>query len=292
VEPIEVRVYGSLGPSVAVLHGGPGAPGSIASLARCLSDEFRILEPLQRRSGPVPLSVQRHVEDLAAVVRGPAAVVGWSWGAMLALSFAARHPALVASVALVACGTYDVASRNGYHRVMRERLGAAGTREYDELQRKLNSPARRRLAALAGLDEYDESERHLNGAEDSAERDELLAALGRLAARAQAVDPIDVDEVPLLPTDARGAEETWTDAMRLQAEGIEPVIFSAIVAPVLMLHGEADPHPGRATRDVLAQYIRPLEYIEFADCGHTPWLERRARGPFLDALRRWLRANS
>jgi pimeloyl-ACP methyl ester carboxylesterase len=292
VEPIEVRVYGSFGPRVVMLHGGPGAPGSVASLAQCLSDEFRVLEPLQRRSGQVPLNVERHVEDLAAVMPGPAAIVGWSWGAMLALSFAARYPALVESVALVGCGTYNVVSRGEYHRVMRERLGAAGTHEYDELERQLGTGAHRRLASLAGLGEYDESERQFSRTDDDVKRDELLAALGRLAARAQAVDPIEVDEVPPLPADARGAEETWTDAMRLQTEGTEPAIFSAIVAPVLVLHGDSDPHPGQAIRQVLARHIRGLEYVELASCGHTPWLERIAREPFLDALRRWLRTHS
>jgi pimeloyl-ACP methyl ester carboxylesterase len=292
IEPIEVRVYGSSGPRVVILHGGPGAPGSVASLARCLSDEFRVFEPLQRRSGRMPLSVERHVEDLAAVMPGPAAIVGWSWGAMLALSFAARYPTLVQSLALVACGTYDEASRGEHHRVMRARLDATGSREYDELERKLRSAADRALAPLAGLAEYDESEAQFSRTDDDGERDELFAALGRLATRAQAVDPIEVDEARSLPADARGAEETWTDAMRLQAEGIEPGTFDAIVAPVLMLHGDADPHPGRATFEVLAGHIRRLEYLEVAHCGHTPWLERTAREPFLDALRRWLRTNS
>ena len=81
-----VRGYGYSGALVVVLHGGPGAPGAVRGVAEGLSDEFRVLEPLQRRhSGGSVLSVEGHVEDLAEVMPGPAAIVGHSWDAMLAL---------------------------------------------------------------------------------------------------------------------------------------------------------------------------------------------------------------
>src|SRR5688572_17590053 len=107
LEPIEVRRYGSAGETVVVLHGGPGAPGCAAGLARVMAGEFVVLEPLQRRSGRVALTVARHVEDLAFVAPRPAVLVGWSWGAMLGLSFAARYPERVSALVLVGCGTYD-----------------------------------------------------------------------------------------------------------------------------------------------------------------------------------------
>ena len=52
---IEVRRYGARGPAVIVLHGGPGAPGAMAPVARALADDFMVLEPLQRPSGGEPL---------------------------------------------------------------------------------------------------------------------------------------------------------------------------------------------------------------------------------------------
>ena len=91
LELIQVRRYGSSDPTVVVLHGGPGAQGSAAGLARSLARDFKVLEPLQRRSGNVPLTVEQHVEDLAAVAPKPAILIGCSWGAMLGLSYAARY---------------------------------------------------------------------------------------------------------------------------------------------------------------------------------------------------------
>jgi hypothetical protein len=48
--------------------------------------------------------------------------------------------------------------------------------------------------------------------------------------------------------DARGHAESWNDMLRLQADGIYPAAFAAIKTPVLMLHGDFDPHPGPLIR--------------------------------------------
>jgi pimeloyl-ACP methyl ester carboxylesterase len=81
---MRVRSYGTLGPQVVVLHGGPGAPGHMAPVARGLADSFRIIEPFQRGSGTEPLTVSRHVGDLHEVIQfrcgtGRPALVGSSW---------------------------------------------------------------------------------------------------------------------------------------------------------------------------------------------------------------------
>jgi len=264
-EPIAVRRYGAAGPVVALLHGGPGAPGEMAPLARTLAGGFEVLEPLQRRSGGEPLTVARHVADLAEVLPAGALLVGWSWGAMLALSFAAAHPGRVRSLALVGCGTYDSAARSAYEAAVASRLGEEGRRRAEGL----------RQAAAAASD---------------AERDRPMGEVGRLLGRAQACDPLSGEQGEPLWVDARGHAETWNDALRLQAEGIEPAAFAAITCPVLMLHGDQDPHPGRAIYGTLRRHLRHLQYREFADCGHRPWAERRAREPFLAALWEWLLA--
>lgn len=264
--PIEVRRYGEAGPAVWVLHGGPGAPGGARPLAEGLAPRWRVAEPLQRRSTPgSPLTVAGHVDDLRAVVDAPVAVVGWSWGAMLGLTFAARYPDLVRSLVLVGCGTFDEESREVYARTMAERTG-------DE--------DRRRLTQIGAA---------LPTAPVEA-RDRLLAERGAIAGRLQAYDPRPVRPGPELPADAVGHEETWNDVLRLQREGIQPSEFAAITGPVLMLHGTADPHPGPRIRDVLRERVPQLEYVELERCGHTPWDERHAREQFFAVLEDWLAA--
>src|SRR5262249_50821476 len=81
---MRIRTYGTSGPVVIVLHGGPAAVGEAAPIARGLADSFRVLEPWQRGSGDEPLSVSRHVADLHELVESCGddtrpALVGEAW---------------------------------------------------------------------------------------------------------------------------------------------------------------------------------------------------------------------
>jgi len=261
--PLEVRHYGRRGPRVVVLHGGPGAPGSAADLARRLGRRFRVAEPLQRPSGTVRLTMARNVADLGDVVRAPVPIVGWSWGAMWALSFAARYPHRVRSLALVGCGTYDVRTRRAY---------------VSNLARRLDPSAHAEFAGLASRD-----------------ADARRAALERVATRVEAAEAYDPVVVPgthagARPVDARSYDESWQDVLRRQRDGREPAAFRRIDCPVLMLHGRDDPHPGDRIARALRRTIPQLVYRPIPRCGHVPWRERRARTIFYGLLERWLAA--
>ena len=260
-EPLTVRTYGAQGPTVVVLHGGPGAPGFAASLCRLMAPWYRVLEPLQRRADATGLTVERHICDLAAIAPERATVVGHSWGAMLGLSYAAKHPERVGRLVLIGCGSYDLASRAGYQDAMRERLGPVG------------------LEAIARL------ERAMDAAEDPEAKDRIFGQIGALAQAAQSFDLLPDDDPSPLAADHRGHRQTWDDVKARQRAGLEPASFRAIRCPVSMLHGADDPHPGRATFDTLRRFIPQLRYAEFARCGHEPWRERHAKDAFLDTLR-------
>ena len=124
---MRIRTYGTTGPPVIVLHGGPGAPGYMAPVARALADSFQVLEPFQRGSGGEPLTVARHISDLHQVVtsccaQGQPALVGHSWGAMLALFYAAAHPGSVSSLVLIGCGTFAPAARERMRAIRQARM--------------------------------------------------------------------------------------------------------------------------------------------------------------------------
>lgn len=259
---IRVRQYGTAGPWVVLLHGGPGAGGYLAPLARQLADSFRVLEPLQRASGGDPLSVGVHVRDLDGLVQkhcGGArpVLVGHSWGAMLALAYTAEHTSRVQSLVLIGCGTFDSSSREHLRAIIEERMD-------DGLRRRLE---------------------HL--AEDCPDPDERLRVVGDLMLPLYSYAPA-TSELELEVCDAQGYAETWEDMLRLQEEGVYPRAFTAIQAPVLMLHGAVDPHPGRLIDAALRPFLPQLEYREFEHCGHYPWLEREARGEFSAAVRHWI----
>ena len=240
VAGLRVRTHGRAGPMVFVLHGGPAAVGGAAGLAEGLSDRFRVIEPWQRGSGDEPLTVARHVADLHALVQALAdgqrvALVGESWGAMLALAYAGAHPEDVAAVVLVGCGTFDLRSRAKLAETLA--LRASEPRPYDYAP----------------------------------------------------VTPPYEDVLPE-PFDRTAHTETWDDMLRLQRERIYPRAFSAIRSPVLMIHGDHDPHPGGMIRDSLRPHLPQLEYRELRRCGHSPWTEQFARDEFLTSIEAWLLA--
>ena len=242
---IEVRRYGSSGPTVIALHGGPGAPGYMAPVARALGDAFVVLEPLQRPSGGAPLTVARHVEDLDEVVRSLGddarpALVGSSWGGMLALAYAAAHPERVGALVVIGSGTFDLGARARLRELLAERRSR-------------------------GVDAYT-----FDASDDAG----------------------DDEDAPGRRFDRCANQETWDDMVRLQAAGVYPQAFAAIGAPVLMLHGSYDPHPGELIRDGLLPYLPQLEYRQWERCGHYPWLERHARDEFYATLRAWLHAHA
>jgi pimeloyl-ACP methyl ester carboxylesterase len=101
----------------------------MAPVARALADAFRVLEPLQRRSGEGRLTVARHIEDLHEVIATMCAgerpaLVGSSWGAMLALAYAAAHSAEVGPIVAIGSGTFDLAARARMHAILAERRQA------------------------------------------------------------------------------------------------------------------------------------------------------------------------
>ena len=230
---VKTRTYGTAGSPVIVLHGGPGAPGSAAPVARRLAGSFQVLEPLQRGSGGEPLTVARHVADLHELVearcqgRRPA-LVGHSWGAMLALAYAAAHPGCPGPLVLIGCGTFDAAARERLRAAREERTGPEFRRRLERLPEEHSNP------------------------------DERLQALGELILTLDSFDLLTGDR-ELERCDARAHLETWEDMLRLQAEGVYPAAFESIDVPVLMLHGAVDPHPGPMIRA-----------ISIASAGGTP----------------------
>ncbi|MHC4469741.1 MAG: alpha/beta fold hydrolase [Planctomycetota bacterium] len=259
---MRIRTYGTSGPIVVVLHGGPGAPGHMAPVARGLAESFRVLEPFQRGSGEEPLTVARHVADLLELIETRAegarpALVGSSWGAMLALAYAAAHPDRAGPLVLIGCGTFD---RNARARLV------------EILDERTDDDLRTRMERVS---------------DEVSDPDERLRALGDLIDPLYVYDPLPGDEEGE-PCDDQAHHETWDDMVRLQDEGVYPTAFAAIETPVLMLHGAYDPHPGRMIRDGLAPHIPQLSYVEWDRCGHYPWRERAVRDEFFAVLESWL----
>ncbi len=262
-EDRRIRFHGDHGPSVITLHGGPGAFGGAVHLAQGLSKEFQVTEPWQRPRGDRPLTVAIHTEDLHNLILSrfngeKPALVGSSWGAMLALAYAAEHSDSTNAIVLVGCGTFDEASRNVIVQKRTQKI-ADYISKHPEHKADLQLDIGTQMMKWHGMTD--------------------------------AYEPLAIDNDPpeSEPFDMQGHTETWQDMARCQEAGIYPQSFSSVKVPAIMLHGADDPHPGTMIRDTLKRYILHLEYHEFPLCGHNPEIEKYAKDEFFAVLSSWLK---
>ncbi|MBI4613520.1 MAG: alpha/beta hydrolase [Planctomycetes bacterium] len=255
-----VRKHGRAPFRIAVVHGGPGAGGEMAPVARELAGAGGVLEPIQTAA-----SLAGQVEELARTLEEhcelPATLVGYSWGAWLSCLVAAEHPACVGRLVLVGSGPIE----ESYAASIREtRASRLSTKEREEFER-----------ALAWIEDP--------GAKD---RDACLARLGELASKADAFDPLPWDTRASDAVSCDGAVflGVWREAAELRRSGELLDRVKGILCPVVAIHGDHDPHPAAGVSLPLSAVLANFRFILLPRCGHTPWLERHARGAFFAAL--------
>ena len=245
---------------VAVLHGGPGAAGEMAPVARALArDGLGVLEPWQTAA-----TVDGQVEELAATLRNEAAppviLIGFSWGAWLGWMVAARHPDLVRKLILVGSGPFEASYAAG---TLETRLGRLAPAE--------------RAEARALHDRLKEADRS----------DAELARYGTLLSKADDFDPMPEDT----PVSCRAEifQGVWSEAAELRRSGKLLALGSAIVCPVVAIHGDYDPHPAEGVENPLVRVLRDFRFVLLPKCGHRPWAERQAREEFYTRMEREIR---
>ncbi len=120
---------------VAVLHGGPGAGGEVAPVARELARRRGVLEPLQTAT-----TLDGQVGELSRQLEGhaapPVVLIGYSFGAWLGALVAAVRPELVRKLVLVSSGPFE---ESGSARSARRRMPS--TRSPGTHARPTPSPA-------------------------------------------------------------------------------------------------------------------------------------------------------
>jgi pimeloyl-ACP methyl ester carboxylesterase len=252
------RIYGKKPCRVVVVHGGPGAPGSIAPVARELSKDINVLEPFQSAH-----SVDGQVAELAAVLKEygeiPIILIGWSWGAILSCITTVHFPALVKKLILV--GTPPLKIENDYDlsHVWLSRLSEEERIEYITLGNFT-----------------------WNGVKE--DKSVSMERLFRLIAKADSYLSIplknDVLEYQLDINIAVGME-----LRKMMASGELVRLGKEVTCPVVAIHGDYDPRPAGMVRKTLAGTIKDLKFILLGKCGHTPWMEKYARDKFFEILK-------
>jgi len=261
-----LRFHGAAPFRVAAIHGGPGAAGEMAPVARRLSRNRGVLEPLQ-----TACSMEGQVEELREVLskysQTPAVLIGYSWGAWLGLLAAARYSESIGKLILVSCPPFAESSAAELQTRRLEHLDDTEKAEYE--------------AALAALEQGPVTPAVLPVPPVSSVS---LEKLGRLAAKADAYAPIsEIDE----PGDVRLSAEinraVWNEAAAMRRSGELLRQARMVRCPVVAIHGDSDSSPAAGVSEPLAA-LPEFRLIVLAQCGHTPWLERYAKEEFYRTL--------
>jgi pimeloyl-ACP methyl ester carboxylesterase len=268
VTDTNLRFYGAAPFRVAAIHGGPGAAGEMAPVARRLSQAQGVLEPLQTAR-----SVEGQIQELCDVLlqhaRIPAVLIGYSWGAWLSLFAAARYPELAGKLILVSSAPFDesYAAHLQTHRLAR--LTDAEKTDYLSAIAALGKPAAPDPVTPAVLPPVASA---------------TLEKLGRLAAKADAYAPIvEIDE-PDVTVSGEIYQAVWKEASAMRRSGELLRQARTVKCPVVAIHGDSDSSPAAGVAEPLSAALGEFRLVVLPRCGHTPWRERYAQEEFYRIL--------
>ncbi|MBN2381899.1 alpha/beta hydrolase [bacterium] len=250
------RLYGQSPFTIVVVHGGPGAAGEMAPLARMLASHYGVLEPFQTAH-----SIEAQTEELGQVIvtaaDPPVKLLGYSWGAWLSFMLTAAQPQLVSKLLLVSSGPFEQKYSAEIQATRMARLSHAEKIEMVALQE-----------ILAGPQASDQ------------DKDKAFRRFGDIIHRVDSFDPLP--ETPnnvVMRSDI--FEAVWPQAVKLRATGDLLEMCRRITCPVVAIHGDFDPHPARGVERPLSKILDHFRFRLLTRCGHTPWLERQAQKAFV-----------
>ena len=255
------RRYGNAPFTIAVIHGGPGAPGEMAPVARELSSLWGVLEPLQTATS-LEGQLQELLEGLKEHGQLPVTLIGHSWGAWLGYIFAAYHPLLVKKLLLIGSGPFEEKYAS---RIMETRLSRLSEKErvrVHDVWEALHDP-------------------------NVKDRNAILANFGKLMFKTDSFAPVHFREEIEYRYDV--FLSVWEEAKELRRSGKLLELGKQIQCPVVAIHGDYDPHPYEGVEKPLSQVIKDFQFILLKKCGHYPWVEREAKDTFYEILKEELR---
>jgi proline iminopeptidase len=262
-----VREIGQ-GQPVVILHGGPDFDHSylLPDMDR-LSDEFRLIYYDQRGRGrsvegvkPEDVTLESDIGDLDRVREylqlGSAMILGHSWGTVLALEYALRHPDRVSHLVLMNPGPASADDYASFRKAYVERLGADLDR-----QREIMASA----AYKAGEPETVAARYrlHFKPALQRPEDYERLMATMKAAFIRQGKEGI----VEARAVEDRLMADTWSS----NAYDLLPKL-KALRIPTLVIFGDHDFIPFDTAAHI-AGAIPNARLVTFKACGHFSYLE-------------------
>jgi len=255
-----VRKYGNPPYKVAVIHGGPGAPGYMAPVARELSKMAGVIEPIQTRDSLME-QIEELEKQLADYSNPPVTIIGSSWGAVLALFLGARKNITLEKLILIGSAVFDAESSSRIEKIRMARLDVENRQRFEEIQYRLAQAKNEDLGKIA-------------------------KEWGDIFFNTDIYDPLTTD-LEVIEVQYEIHKKVWADFVALRDRpGFLKEEFSKIDTPAVVIHGDYDPHPIEGIRPFLEDCLTDVRFYILPNCGHYPWIERFAERQFYNILRK------
>jgi pimeloyl-ACP methyl ester carboxylesterase len=125
---------------------------------------------------------------------------------------------------------------------------------------------------------------------DGNDKDPIVARLGELMSKTDHFEPLRLDlGIPDCEFLGEVHAKVWPEGSALRKSGELLEMANRIRCPVVAIHGDYDPHPAEGVEKPLSAVLSDFRFILLENCGHEPWIERRARDEFFRILRQELR---
>jgi len=255
-----LRRYGKAPYTVAVIHGGPGARGGMAPVAKELSKTCSVLEPLQTST-----SINEQVQELYQILNKhgelPITLIGHSWGAWLGFIFAAKYPFFVKKLIIIGSGPFEEKYVSNITKTRLSRVSKKERIKLDTMMEEMNNPCIK-------------------------DKNLIFTKFGELMSKTDSFKPMLSNNKVEVQYDI--FKDVWKKAEELRRSGKLLELGKKIRCPVVTIHGNYDPHPFIGIEKPVSQQVKDFQFILLKKCGHYPWLEHYAKDKFYKILKKEL----
>lgn len=249
-----VRLYGKAPYRIVLVHGGPGAIGSLKGFAQELNQlsQIGVVEAIQSKYSIAEL-IDELYKQISDNCNEKVSLIGHSWGAWLVALFAEKYPELIEHIILVGSGPLE----DKY-------VAEISTRRFENLSEEDSAILQRLINNQA--------------------TDEDMAKISKVLEKADNYCLENRDMHKADKTDNQMHNMIWEEAAKLRTNGKLLSLFKHIKNKIIVIQGENDPHPARGIIIPLQENGVECETYILEKCGHSPFMEKFAKEDFYKIL--------
>jgi len=241
---------------IALFHGGPGADHSLDPLLDWFKNQRDVCLVSQKNTVIKNLLSDIKLQ-LDALKYDNFILIGHSWGAWLAGLFAAEYPEITEKLVLISCGPIQPDGSESTELIRRSRLNKNENEKFSALLNAIYSDdliiAQKALASLQKICFITDNWQAMN--------------------EFNIVFPVNIQQFKSL---------SW-EMFQIRKSGVLLNSFMQISCPVCSIHGTYDPHIPEEVSKVFQDHTAFKQWI-LPKCGHTPWIESKAKANFYTIL--------